>query len=292
MQLRSESELPSASKGAASAGPALDQSLSSAFFRGVRTSQAPSSTASTEVTPAAVVSHAILPPPPPLPSMEEGTPPDLQNERKLRESAAMMVQMREKLRVMDAHAVPEQEETSQLPDEVEYDRTHSTISSDELNLRQEELTTKSAEQILAEKTRSYHSVLKELQMAKEKAAASLQELLQLRTSLENSVDLRDPNLHASMSLQETDALLDQFRRSLASFNDLPLQLTAGPGMRTMDTGTSRSSSLSPRLTMSNTQASASGKATDEDHVLAQFLERYSDRLVDLVGEKMLNKAKP
>jgi flagellar capping protein FliD len=84
------------------------------------------------------------------------------------------------------------------------------------------------------------------------------------------------------SLQETDALLDEFRRSLTSFHDLPLQLTSAS-----------SGSLHSKSGQSTDDLTRSIHSTsrEEDLNLSIMLEKYSDKLVEMVGEKILNKMK-
>lgn len=128
--------------------------------------------------------------------------------------------------------------------------------------------------------------------AKEKAASSFQELMQLRSALEVEESNEDvkPTVASQdftrNSLKETDELLEEFRRSLASFHELPLLMTTSSA-----TDPHRSSNLTMTAgpsTLTMRKLSSSGGA-DEDLMLTAFLEKYSDKLVEIVGEKILAK---
>lgn len=87
-------------------------------------------------------------------------------------------------------------------------------------------------------------------------------------------------------MAQVDLLMSQFRSSLTGLGGL----TAGASA-----GTSRKSAF-PVSTTSGTELGFSGSTEsrlDLDTVnsleLNSFLERYSDRLVDLVGEKLIQK---
>lgn len=151
-------------------------------------------------------------------------------------------------------------------------------------------------------------VHRELEQAKQRAAESYQELLDLRQSLDQSMRQssavpsaaahhkrttartanaagHDDSLNVSMA--QVDQLMSQFRSSLTGLS--------GISGGTASAGTSRKSGF-PASTTSGTELGFSGSTEsrlDLDTVnsleLNSFLERYSDRLVDLVGEKLVKK---
>eukprot|EP00981_Chlorochromonas_danica_P014284 scaffold7715_cov284-Ochromonas_danica.AAC.1 len=97
-----------------------------------------------------------------------------------------------------------------------------------------ELQHRSAVELLNEKTQKCQSILRELETTKAKAAASLQELMQIRSSLEASMEINEVTSSSSLSpaalvmegqdltksssallrssLLETDSLLAKFRQ--------------------------------------------------------------------------------
>lgn len=162
---------------------------------------------------------------------------------------------------------------------------------------------------------------RELEATKAKAAASLQELMQIRSSLEASMEIDEvtsPSPSPSImegqdvtksssallrsSLLETDALLAKFRQSLSSFHDLPLQMTTASSsggnhsalstMTATKAGTTTQEGLMLGQNTSVGSNASVGSGGRDDVALAAFLEKYSDRLVEIVGEKILNKVKP
>ena len=117
-------------------------------------------------------------------------------------------------------------------------------------------------------------VFSELEKAKEKAAASFQELLSIRSSLSSSTMAAKQSMNDSViqqsssnimmeSMRETDLLLEQFRRSLATV---------------------------PKVVDNHTTTFAPGGTSNLEmstNDLTSFLDRYSDKLADMVGEKIL-----
>ncbi len=127
-----------------------------------------------------------------------------------------------------------------------------------------------------------HFNCSELERAKAEAAASYKELLQIRSGLSASTStlpLLDSAILSSTdtmggstnivfeSMREADLLLDQFRRSLAT---IPASMSVG-------------------MTHNSTVSMTLGSALEQSSEVSMFLEKYSDKLVEIVGEKLLSK---
>ncbi len=126
-----------------------------------------------------------------------------------------------------------------------------------------------------------HFNCSELERAKAEATASYKELLQIRSDLSasTSMPLLDSAILSSTdtmggstnivfeSMREADLLLDQFRRSLAT---IPASMSQG-------------------MTHNSTVSMTLGSALEQSSEVSMFLEKYSDKLVEIVGEKLLSK---
>jgi hypothetical protein len=148
---------------------------------------------------------------------------------------------------------------------------------------------------------------RELDAAKRKAAASLQELSQLRQSLDSSMrestarrvtHSRTPSTASipehdvlDVSMAQVDELLLQFQDSLHGLGTTAA-VTPGGGLNASrkshaasstggSTGFSHSNNDSPQLGLDGTGMSGLD--------VNAFLERYSDKLADMVGDKLLSR---
>lgn len=137
---------------------------------------------------------------------------------------------------------------------------------------------------------SYCSSHSELERAKQQAASSYQELMSLRTNLEESVQFshtprdatsrRGGGVDLGRSMAETDQLLSMFRESFAQLSE-----TQG-GRLGNNTSFHGGSSAFNHSRMSVTGGGGGGGDSAE---VTMILERYSERLVELVSDKMLSK---
>lgn len=127
----------------------------------------------------------------------------------------------------------------------------------------------------------------DLERAKAEAAASYRELMQIRSSLSASTTSAVPLLDSAIlsstdtmgsgnivfeSMREADLLLDQFRRSLA---------TVPPSISAVGGTTAIANTHNASMTF--------GSSLEQSVEVSNFLEKYSDKLVEIVGEKLLAK---
>lgn len=153
-------------------------------------------------------------------------------------------------------------------------------------------------------TRVASIVIRELDAAKRKAAESLQELTNLRQSLDKSMreSVQQRSKHQrvpstasipendvlDVSMAQVDELLLQFQDSLAGLGS-----TTGGGAlmtgsrKSQGAPSSASSMLGFSRSTESAQLSESGLGSGVD--VDAFLERYSERLADMVGEKLLSR---
>jgi chromatin remodeling complex protein RSC6 len=149
---------------------------------------------------------------------------------------------------------------------------------------------------------------RELEVAKRKAAESFQELNNLRQSLDQSMRestvLRNKNPHhrapstasipehdvLDVSMAEVTELVMQFQDSLQGLG------STAAGSTTGFVSGSRKSTAAPTSTASvlGFSRSTDSAQVDMDPAAASidvnaFLERYSEKLADLVGEKLLSR---
>lgn len=96
---------------------------------------------------------------------------------------------------------------------------------------------------------------------------------QLQSTVKGSTHYLVTNQLIKESLNQADVLLDQFRTSLSS-SSLNINLPMGSQALPQNTTTMSSSTTS---------------ALESSHEVNVLLERYSDKLLDLLTEKMLSK---
>ncbi len=140
----------------------------------------------------------------------------------------------------------------------------------------------------------FYPFCRDLELAKKRAAESYQELAGLRQCLDESIresvafapssqptrpavsaastssatEMDDAHLDVSMA--QVDQLMNQFQESFTGF---------GATANIESTGR-------PELSFSRMSQSAN---MDDSSAFDAFLERYSDKLVDMVGEKLISK---
>lgn len=130
-------------------------------------------------------------------------------------------------------------------------------------------------------------ICSELERAKQQAAASYQELMGLRSCLEESTQFstssngnapssggRGNEVDLGKSVAETDQLLSLFRESFAQLSDTQ-------HMRLGNMAFSASSSFGG--------SGRGGNGGGDSAEVSVILEKYSDRLVELVANKMAAK---
>ena len=142
---------------------------------------------------------------------------------------------------------------------------------------------------------------RDLELAKKKAAESYQELAGLRQCLDESIresvsfapkaaarpslshsETDDSSLNASMA--QVDQLLNQFQDSFTGL---------GGTMGTTETTNSKRKSMGRSRQGGNelefSHGSSQSANFEDSAAFDAFLERYSEKLVDLVGEKLISK---
>lgn len=166
------------------------------------------------------------------------------------------------------------------------------------------------------------SLSRELEAVKLKVSSSLQDLLKIHAELERHAGsgeglvapaaARDEEIVVGdsgdlrSSLHLTSELLGRFQKGLSSLSDMPLLQTLGSAS-VRGLGVSRETGLMEgsmeatsgmagaldRTAGSEVSRSGSGVKSDagDDVALSLFLEKYSDKLVEIVGEKILKQVK-
>mmetsp|Transcript_2044 Transcript_2044/g.3223 ORF Transcript_2044/g.3223 Transcript_2044/m.3223 type:complete len:243 (-) Transcript_2044:2950-3678(-) len=139
---------------------------------------------------------------------------------------------------------------------------------------------------LKARTDRHRSVLSELEKAKQAAADSFNDLLQLRSSLQSSCSPRLDDLTSlksddvlEQSVAEVDTLLNMFRESLSTAqqsNDQSLPTPSLGRSRSSQSGSLRSSVFGYSLQQS----------VDDTESIAPILEKYSDKLLEIMTRKM------
>lgn len=138
---------------------------------------------------------------------------------------------------------------------------------------------------------------RELELAKQKAAQSFQELMGLRSSLEESIHVSrggrpGSGLDINRSIAESDELLSLFKASFANLAETA-QFSGTNSLGVGGAGAGQTSSFGgSRISESGkTFRGSTGLSVTEDQEVevSSILEKYSDRLLQMVSEKMLSK---
>lgn len=148
-------------------------------------------------------------------------------------------------------------------------------------------------------------VVRELEKAKQKASQSFQELMGLRSSLEESMNMSrgssagpGSGLEVNRSIAESEELLSLFKASFLNLSETAQHhsmqfsgtnsLAGSRGGAPTSFGGSRGVSESGKTFRGSTGLSSVDEEQQEMEVNS-ILEKYSDRLVQMVSEKMLGK---
>eukprot|EP01034_Spumella_vulgaris_P023932 gene23932-30216_t len=313
---------------AASSSQDLEQSMSAAFFKDLRTSGAAESRsalvrrASQSVEASPIDSKPV--------SADEAA--NTAAEIKKRDRAATVARMKERMRVMGAEkarkAAEEAAAAAATEEEEEYADDTDTASpakplhvdkpssiAPEESFEETAVMSQSASeahsarsnggrsvrdsvdiaQELTAKSTKYRSILSDLERARRQAADSYQELINLRSSLEESMNVFSPapvashsqDIDLNASMAETDQLLGLFRDSFAQLGD-----THNAHNRSHSHMSFPSPGSIGGGSFRRQGGSTSGSVMGDDNAaeVERILERYSDRLLEMVSGKILSQS--
>ena len=133
-----------------------------------------------------------------------------------------------------------------------------------------------------------------MEEAKIKASESYQELISLRNDLNQSIEYshnnnsndKNDNLDLNHSIAETDKLLLLFRNSINNFSESTF-LLMNQNNRISNISNKNDNNNDNTIHSSNLMNSMSQFESSVE--VSNILEKYSDKLLDLVAEKIANK---